>query len=74
MWGKGYVRKEGKENQKRHKKEQKKLITEADVQKYDSGQNSIYARHIFEVLEKNGSTTLNMTHQGPSNYIMYIFN
>ena len=71
MWRKGYVLKEGKGNQKRRKKEQKNLITQADVQKYDNGQNSIYARHIFEVLEKHNIKHYGLClHSGQSNNIM----
>ena len=44
------VLKAGKENQKRHKIEQKSLLCQADVQKYDEGENAVNARQIFKCL------------------------
>ena len=61
MWRKGSVIKAGRENQKRHKNEQQNLISKADVQKGDEGENDVNARQIFKHLEENVNTEVNMS-------------
>ena len=56
IWHKGYVMKAGMENQKRHKNEQPNLTSQADVQKFDEGENAVNARQIFKCLEENVDT------------------
>ena len=52
LWRKGYIMKAGEGNQKRRKIEQKSLLCQADVQKYDEGENAVNARQIFKCLEE----------------------
>ena len=54
LWRNGYIMKASKENQNRHKIEQKSLLCQADVQKYDEGENAVNAKQIFKRLGETG--------------------